>query len=103
MRWSRLFCFKKNSPLWKIIQRSSVRDLHTTAKMSSSSTSAILYSAAISPSQGSYAVPEDADDRAHHLKQGKGFINPWSSYRERSAWQIMKALLWLLEDIQDIP
>lgn len=95
MRWSSFLCFTKISPVWKNLQLSPNRKFHTTANMSSSSASAILYSAVISPSQGIYAVPEDADGRAHHLKQGKGFTNPWNSYRERSGWQIMKALLWL--------
>lgn len=40
------------------------------------------------------AKPEDADEKAHHLKGGKGFINPWDSYRDFVGWQMGLRLLW---------
>ncbi len=61
--------------------------------MASASTSALLYATVVS-SQGQGLVPEDAKELRHHVKNGKGFINPWESYRERSAWEIIKAMLW---------
>ncbi|KAK5018080.1 hypothetical protein LTR60_001652, partial [Cryomyces antarcticus] len=56
--------------------------------MSSGSVSAALYAAVTSPSQAAGAVPEEAKELRHHLKNGKGFVNPWESYRESTAWQI---------------
>ncbi|KAK5140559.1 hypothetical protein LTR04_002948 [Oleoguttula sp. CCFEE 6159] len=57
--------------------------------MSSGSVSAALYAAVTSPSQAAGAVPEEAKELRHHLKNGKGFVNPWESYRESTAWQII--------------
>ncbi|KAK0662388.1 N-acyl-phosphatidylethanolamine-hydrolyzing phospholipase D [Lasiodiplodia hormozganensis] len=62
--------------------------------MASASTSAVLYATVVSASQLTGAVPEDASDLAHHAKGGKGFVNPWDSYREQSVPQILGALLW---------
>ncbi|KAL9130416.1 MAG: hypothetical protein Q9217_001383 [Psora testacea] len=45
--------------------------------MSSSATSASLYAATISQSSITGAVPEEAKEKRHHLKDGKGFTNPW--------------------------
>ncbi|MCJ1360977.1 hypothetical protein MMC16_000072 [Acarospora aff. strigata] len=61
--------------------------------MSSSAAAAALYAATISSSALSGAVPEDTKDKKHHLKDGKGFTNPWDSWREMGAWSIMKALI----------
>ncbi|KAF2086582.1 Zn-dependent hydrolase/oxidoreductase [Saccharata proteae CBS 121410] len=62
--------------------------------MSSASTTAALYACAISSSQLSGTVPEDAVEKAHHVKGGKGFTNPWDSYKEMSGWEIGKAMIW---------
>ena len=62
--------------------------------MSSASTAAALYAATVSSASITGAVPEDAKDRVHHLKNGKGFTNPWDSWREFRPWDIMKALIW---------
>ncbi|KAL1610291.1 hypothetical protein SLS60_001957 [Paraconiothyrium brasiliense] len=40
------------------------------------------------------AKPEDADDKAHHLKDGKGFINPWDSFRDFVGWRMGARLFW---------
>lgn len=45
--------------------------------MSSSGTAASLYAATISPASITGAEPEEAKDKRHHLKDGKGFTNPW--------------------------
>ena len=45
--------------------------------MSSSATAASLYAATISSATITGAVPEEAKEKRHHLKDGKGFTNPW--------------------------
>jgi N-acyl-phosphatidylethanolamine-hydrolysing phospholipase D len=40
------------------------------------------------------AQPSDVKDKRHHNKHGKGFINPWDSYLERSAWEMISKLGW---------
>ncbi|MCJ1282570.1 hypothetical protein MMC26_001894 [Xylographa opegraphella] len=62
--------------------------------MSTAGTAAALYAATISMSSMTGAVPEEAKEKAHHLKDGKGFTNPWDSWRDFSAPSIMKALIW---------
>ncbi|MCJ1352527.1 MAG: hypothetical protein MMC33_002511 [Icmadophila ericetorum] len=62
--------------------------------MSSSATSAVLYAASISMTSTTSAVPEEAKELKHHLKDGKGFRNPWDSWKEQTSPQIMKALVW---------
>ena len=61
--------------------------------MSSSGTAASLYAATISPASVNGAEPEEAKDKRHHLKDGKGFTNPWDSWREFSGPGIMKAMV----------
>ena len=62
--------------------------------MSSSATSAVLYAASVSMSPNASAVPEEAKELRHHLKDGKGFQNPWDSWKEQSGPQIARAVLW---------
>lgn len=50
----------------------------------------VVVSEAASPG----ARPEDADDKAHHSKDGKGYLNPWESYRDFAGWQMGLRLLW---------
>ena len=45
--------------------------------MSGSGTAASLYAATISQASVIGAEPEEAKDKRHHLKDGKGFTNPW--------------------------
>ncbi|KAF9696916.1 hypothetical protein EKO04_005087 [Ascochyta lentis] len=54
--------------------------------------SAGLYAAVSNPSQIA-AQPEDAAAKAHHLKNGKGFTNPWDSYTELNPFQMMWGIL----------
>jgi hypothetical protein len=61
--------------------------------MSSASTAAVLYASAISASQITGAVPEDAKELRHHAKGGKGFINPWDSFLDRNAFQIITGMI----------
>lgn len=60
--------------------------------MSSSGTAAALYAATVSSSNVLGAAPEEAKEKQHHLKDGKGFINPWDSWLDQSAGAIFKAL-----------
>lgn len=61
--------------------------------MSSNSTSAALYAVVSSSSKGRGAVPEGVKELQHHNKNGKGFINPWPSYIERSGPELGAMLL----------
>jgi hypothetical protein len=70
------------------------RNLHTTIRMSSASTAVALYASTISAPQTMGAVPDDSKELAHHLKGGKGFINPWESFsQDKPGWQIAKAMI----------
>jgi len=69
------------------------RNLHNAPRMSGAATAAALYAATISPAAITGAAPEDAKDKAHHLKDGKGFTNPWDSWKEMSGWAIGRALI----------
>ncbi|KAF1812867.1 Metallo-hydrolase/oxidoreductase [Eremomyces bilateralis CBS 781.70] len=55
-------------------------------------TSAILYSATISPAKITGAVPEDAPELEHHLKGKKGFRNPWTSWKDITFWGALKLI-----------
>jgi hypothetical protein len=70
------------------------RIFHTFPKMSSAATSTLLYAAAISTPQLQVSQPEDAADKKHHLQGGKGFTNPWDSYRDLSVAQVLGGLIW---------
>jgi N-acyl-phosphatidylethanolamine-hydrolysing phospholipase D len=69
---------------------------HTKVKMSSIGGAALggagLYAAVSSPAQVG-AKPEEAELKAHHLKNGKGFVNPWESYKDLRPWEIMWGML----------
>ncbi|KAL8716317.1 MAG: hypothetical protein Q9220_000222 [cf. Caloplaca sp. 1 TL-2023] len=65
--------------------------------MSSSGTAAALYAATVSSASITGAVPEEAKEKKHHLKAGKGFTNPWESWRDFNgpaiAWAMTKRRL----------
>jgi N-acyl-phosphatidylethanolamine-hydrolysing phospholipase D len=69
----------------------------TTVKMSSIGGASIgvgLYAAVSNPAQVA-AKPEEADEKRHHLKNGKGFTNPWDSYVESSFVDlVVKGIFW---------
>jgi N-acyl-phosphatidylethanolamine-hydrolysing phospholipase D len=65
-----------------------------TRVMSGGMTAAALYACTMTPPTALGAVPEDAEAKAHHLKGGKGFVNPWDSWRDFTPAGIMKALVW---------
>lgn len=66
---------------------------HSTTMNPGASTTSLL-TAAVSNPQSSAAVPEESKGLSHHLKDGKGFVNPWPSYREMSGWAIGRAMIW---------
>lgn len=65
--------------------------------MSASGTAASLYAATISPSSIVGAEPEEAKDNRHHLKDGKGFDNPWDSWKNMSGPAIGRAMAWYVD------
>jgi hypothetical protein len=85
---------RKNPPSWWQKPR-----FPFTVKMSSvaggatAMGSAGLYAVVSNPAQIG-ARPEEAAEKAHHLKNGKGFRNPWDSYREMSGPSMMFSMIW---------
>jgi hypothetical protein len=49
--------------------------------MSGGMTAAALYACTMTNPAALGAVPEESEAKAHHLKDGKGFTNPWESWR----------------------
>ena len=89
MRAFLLRCFhlgRKNTNL------SSQHKFHTSTVMSSSVTAAALYAVTVSLSSTTGAVPEEAKEKTHHLKNGKGFLNPWDSWKDYNAWFFIRTL-----------
>jgi hypothetical protein len=86
--FSRLFFFSRQRPS----PRTFARDLNSLAKMASSSTSALLYAATVSVSSDVSSSPADVKDKKHHLKNGKGFTNPWESWKTMSGPAIGMAM-----------
>ena len=61
--------------------------------MASATTSALLYATVSSPGARS-AQPSDVQEKRHHNKHGKGFLNPWDSYIERGPMELLSAMAW---------
>ncbi|KAL8687799.1 MAG: hypothetical protein Q9224_005047 [Gallowayella concinna] len=80
--------------------------MSTSPYMSSSGTAAALYAATVSPASITGAVPEEAKDKQHHLKNGKGFNNPWDSWRDFSGpaigWAMTKRRFNKVANIPDV-
>lgn len=55
--------------------------------------SAGLYAVVTNPAQVG-AKPEEADELKHHLKNGKGFVNPWDSFRDFNPFKLMFSMAW---------
>jgi hypothetical protein len=55
--------------------------------------SAGLYAVVTNPASIG-AVPEDYEEKRHHLKNGKGFVNPWDSFRDFNPAKIMLTMIW---------
>ncbi|TVY86763.1 N-acyl-phosphatidylethanolamine-hydrolyzing phospholipase D [Lachnellula willkommii] len=63
--------------------------------MSSGMTAVVMYATMTAPTALS-AVPEETKDKAHHLKNGKGFRNPWDSCIEQNPIKLTTTLAWNL-------
>jgi len=61
--------------------------------MSGGIAQAAIYACAISSPTALGAVPEDSEEKNHHLKGGHGFTNPWESWREFSAPKLMGQMI----------
>lgn len=48
------------------------------------------------------AVPEDSKELAHHLKDGKGFQNPWPSWIDQSPMKIGGAMAWYVRLLRSL-
>lgn len=62
--------------------------------MSSGMAAAIAYACTMTPPSALGAVPEDSKEKAHHLKGGKGFQNPWPSWIDQNPMKIGGAVAW---------
>jgi hypothetical protein len=61
--------------------------------MSSGMAAAALYACTMNGPAVLGAVPEDVEGKKHHLKNGKGFTNPWESWKEMGAFEIGGTML----------
>lgn len=85
-----LFHFRR----WNHRRQPHLRNVPSTSrKMSSSGIIATTLTATISQTPRPGAEPEEAGERRHHLKDGKGFQNPWDSARDLSAPKIIWSIL----------
>jgi len=86
----------KSGPWWQ-----SPRFVYT-VKMSSLGGglgSAALFAVVSNPAQVG-SRPEDTDEKSHHLKNGKGFVNLWDSFRDFSAPAMGMRLLWYVPSLR---
>jgi hypothetical protein len=95
----RMWAFDARRFLWSCLRRARLpRPLShssTTRKsiMSGGTIATALYACSISAPAPLGAVPEDGKTKAHHKKNGKGFVNPWDSSREMGPRQFIWAML----------
>ena len=54
---------------------------------------AALYSFTMSSPVALGAVPEDSPAKKHHVKNGKGFTNPWESWRDFNPVSLMGTMI----------
>ncbi|KAH0545175.1 hypothetical protein FGG08_000787 [Glutinoglossum americanum] len=55
---------------------------------------AALYTVAVSEPSRAGGAPEDAKELRHHRQDGKGFRNPWDSWKDPSILRILRVILW---------
>ena len=87
--FSQIFSFAKRR---KPSSTFSKQTFHSSSRMAGPGTSALLY-ATVSNVTATAATPESAKDKKHHLEDGKGFVNPWDSWREMKLLQILPEIL----------
>lgn len=74
-------------------QKSRITPIQATT-MAGSVTAATAYAlASISTPSALGAVPEDAADKKHHVKNGVGFTNPWESWKDFYPPKILKEMI----------
>ncbi|CZR61141.1 probable FMP30 Found in Mitochondrial Proteome [Phialocephala subalpina] len=57
-------------------------------------TTAALYAVSMTSPSNLGAVPEDAEAKPHHSKTGKGFVNPWESWKDMAFPEILRKIVW---------
>ncbi|CZT43023.1 probable FMP30 Found in Mitochondrial Proteome [Rhynchosporium secalis] len=55
---------------------------------------AVLYACSMSSPKALGAVPEDNAAKAHHAKDGKGFVNPWPSWVDFNPLVFSGQMIW---------
>ena len=78
---------------WSNPQFSASVKMSGAAGVGAAAASAALYAVVSNPAQIG-AQPEDAKDKKHHLKHGKGFQNPWESFISYSMPRLFGGMLW---------
>lgn len=61
--------------------------------MSTGMAVAALYTCTMSSPAALDPVPEDSEAKKHHVNDGKGFTNPWESWKEMSTLEAVKAMI----------
>jgi len=54
---------------------------------------AALYAVTLSSPAALGSAPEDSASKKHHAKNGKGFINPWESWKDFSPVTVLGAVI----------
>ncbi|KFY27067.1 hypothetical protein V493_03718 [Pseudogymnoascus sp. VKM F-4281 (FW-2241)] len=80
-----LFCFRRPTPSTMTAAASS----GTIAGVA-----AAAYTLSVSVPIVAADAPTDAKNKTHHNKSGKGFINPWESWKPLPPFQILSTILW---------
>ncbi|KAG0129320.1 putative Zn-dependent hydrolase/oxidoreductase family protein [Tuber indicum] len=78
-----------------VIPHFSTLSSRTTTPTRMSSTRAVVasvYSVSVSTPQNLSSSPEDVANKSHHLENGKGFTNPWPSWRDLDPIKALKTI-----------
>ena len=94
-----MWAFKVRRFLWSYLRRARIirhlsnPNMTNKSKVSGGTLAAALYAGTLSAPATLGAAPEDAERKAHHNKSGKGFVNPWDSWKSRTGRQIVWAMI----------
>ena len=93
MRWYRTLLRRR--PFQRPNDHQHAHPSKITNRMSATSgmAAAALYSLSMSSPTALGAVPEDSAAKKHHKKHGKGFTNPWDSWRDFSPISILSSVI----------
>ena len=61
--------------------------------MSMSASVTALLTATVAQASRPGTEPEEAHHRRHHLKDGKGFFNPWDSWQDMQVFKILMSMI----------